>query len=109
MVIKHILNKKYPMSREEMTIEQERNFVNDCFDLYEQEGFAKVFYTPYDALNNRIGQSFSVVGRVNEGQESLDVLPMWYIKFEDGHKTCAYPEEIIPSEMIDNGCKLTVK
>lgn len=27
------------------------------------------------------------------------------IKFEDNKEIAAYPDEIIPSEMIDNGCK----
>ena len=29
---------------------------------------------------------------------------MWNIKFSDGVTIGAYPEEIIPSEMKENGC-----
>lgn len=43
-----------------MTEDQEREFVNECFNLYEKEGFSKVFWS----------------------------------------------DEVIPSEMTDNGCKL---
>jgi len=93
------------IDRENMTIEQEKKFVNDCFDAYEKEGFSNIFWTPYDALNNRIGQNFSVIRRVQEGEEDLRSLPMWCIKFEDGHTSPAYPEEIILSEMINNGYK----
>ena len=94
------------VNRESMTIEQERKFVNDCFKKYENEGFSKTFWTPYDALNDRIGKQFSVIRRVREDEEDLKVLPMWYIKFEDGHITTAYSEEIIISEMINNGYNL---
>lgn len=34
----------------------------------------------------------------------LECLPMWIIQFEDGFELEAYPEEIVPREMIDNGC-----
>ena len=41
---KEELREKYKdmPNREDMTIEQEREFVSDCFDAYEQEGFAPV-------------------------------------------------------------------
>ena len=29
---------------------------------------------------------------------------MWNIRFEDGFVASAYPDEIVPSEMRDNGC-----
>jgi hypothetical protein len=95
------------INRENMTIEQERNFVNTCFDLYEKEGFSNVFWSPYDIGNSELcGKKFKVLSRVTENQEVLNVLPMWNIEFENGHKICAYPEEIIPSEMRHNGCSL---
>ena len=101
------LNKAFPMYRDDMTEEQERDFVKHCFDLYEKEGFAKVFWSPFDIGNTELcGKSFKVLNRVTEAQESLEVLPMWNIEFENGHKMCAYPEEVIPREMKDNGCKL---
>lgn len=36
----------------------------------------------------------------------LSSLPMWNIKFSDGTVIGAYPEEIIPREMKENGCPL---
>ena len=35
--------KEYPEYRDEMSEDRERAFVNECFKLYEAEGFAKVF------------------------------------------------------------------
>lgn len=34
---------KYPEDRNDMTREKEKQFVADCFECYEQEGFAKKF------------------------------------------------------------------
>lgn len=33
---------KYPEYRDQMSEEREMEFVNDCFECYEQEGFAKI-------------------------------------------------------------------
>jgi hypothetical protein len=102
------------MNREEMTIEQEKEFVNNCFETYEKEGFSKVFVSPFDLFPNttinRQGTSFKVLGRVRPMTETdsgndtadLETLPLWTIQFEDGHIMGAYPEEIIPSEIKSN-------
>lgn len=37
------INIKYPEKREQMSLKRLRKFVADCFDCYEQEGFAKTF------------------------------------------------------------------
>ena len=102
------LRKKYPMSREEMTVETEREFVSDSYDLYEKEGFAKRFWTPYEQYKEYIGEKFSVKKRVQPGSEidlgvDLECLPMWIITFDDGKEIMAHPEEVILSEMISNG------
>ena len=34
---------KYSKDRNQMSEDREREFINDCFDCYEQEGFAKRF------------------------------------------------------------------
>ena len=39
------MQNKYPEYRDEMTREREREFVKDCFDCYEQEGFAGKFWS----------------------------------------------------------------
>ncbi len=98
------LEDKYPEPREEMPDERAREFVNDCFALYEQEGFADRFWSPYGDYKERFGEPFTVVERCTEENCHLDVLPLWNIRFEDGTVIGAYPEEIVPSEMKENGC-----
>lgn len=97
---------KYPEDREEMSEERENQFVADCFECYEQEGFAKKFWSPFDEYKERIGQNFEVLERCSTKDSDLSLLPMWNIKFPDGVVIGVYPEEIIPSEMKDNGCPL---
>lgn len=103
MSYKELKEKYQSESREYMTEERENEFVNDCFGAYEGEGFSNVFWTPYDSMREKIGLKFRVISRVNKEQEVLEALPMWNIEFEDGFKTCAYPEEVIKSEMLANG------
>lgn len=97
--------------REDMTKEEEKLFINYWFDKYESEGFSKVFCSPYEFTDKEPtkynGKKFEVVGRVKSLDEDehgadLECLPMWNIKFEDGHTMAAYPEEIIPREIKDN-------
>lgn len=95
---------KYPEPREEMDHERERQFVNDCFVLYEQEGFSDKFWSPYGDYKERFGQPFTVVERCTEESCQLEALPMWNIRFGDGAVIGAYAEEIVPSEMKENGC-----
>lgn len=111
------LNKKFPMYRCDMTREQERIFVGHCFDLYEKEGFSKIFVSPYDYIDEigqRQGTSFKVLGRTKERTNTeneenstdltadLECLPMWQIQFDDGTIINAYAEEIIPSQIREN-------
>lgn len=104
------MREKYPEAREEMSIERERAFVEDCFACYEQEGFAPKFWSQGGDFPQYIGKPFIVLGRVPEYDDQhkngadLECLPMWRIQFEDGTGICAYSDEIIPSEMVDNGC-----
>lgn len=105
---------KYPtLFRDEMTREQELEFVNDCYGCYENEGFADRFWTAGDDFKEQHGKKFSVVGRVPVLDEQhpngadLECLPMWFIRFEDGTEIAAYPDEIVPSVMLDNGCPLS--
>jgi hypothetical protein len=100
------LKREFPMYRDEMTKEQEREFVQHCFDLYEKEGFSKVFWSIGGDFPEHIGKSFKVIGRVTEDIADLECLPMWSVQFEDGDEIKVYADEIIPSEMIENGCKV---
>ena len=97
------------MLRNDMNLKQEIEYVNDCFDKYEKEGFSKIFLSPYDLnrVGNNQGKSFKVLGRmrlaaeVDNGEYTSDLesLPSWMIQFDDGETMVAYPEEIIPSEI----------
>lgn len=97
---------KYPECRDDMSEERQREFVNDCFSCYEQEGFAKKFWSPFDHYKEREGQTFEVIERCTEEHAHISTLPMWNIKFEDGTIISAYPEEIIIREMKNNGCQI---
>lgn len=102
------LYNRYPQKRENMNYETENAFVNECFDLYEKEGFSRVFWDCFKSNPKYNGKPFKVVDRVpvydgkNDGAD-IECLPMWRIEFEDGEQMAAYPEEIIPSEQFSNG------
>jgi hypothetical protein len=82
-----------------MTTEREREFVNDCFECYENEGFNKVFWSPYHGNEKYKGKTFKVLGRTTEKECELEWQPVWRIQFSDGKIINAFPEEIIASEM----------
>lgn len=98
------MEEKFPEPRHLMSPERELEFVNDCFDLYEKEGFSDKFWSPYGDFQERFGEPFAVVERCTEASCDVSALPMWNIRFEDGSVMGAYPEEIVPSEMRENGC-----
>ena len=107
------LKRKYPEYRDEMSEEREREFVKDCFDCYEAEGIAKKFWSSGGDYRQYHGEPFEVVRRAPEYPKAddphaadLECLPMWVIRFADGKEISAYPDEIIPREMRDNGCRL---
>ena len=90
-------------TRDNLSIEEEKNFVSDCFDTYEHIGFAETFGTPYTGERKYVGMKFTVLGRVRELSEDengadLECLPMWNIQLENGDTMAAYPEEICLAE-----------
>ena len=90
-------------TRDNLSYEEEKNFVKDCFDTYEHIGFAETFGTPYTGEKHLVGKKFIVLDRVKELSEDsngadLECLPMWNIRFEDGFEMPAYPEEICLAE-----------
>lgn len=90
-------------TRDDLSAEEEKRFVADCFDTYEYIGFTDTFGTPYQSKKHLNGKKFSVLGRVKELSEDtngvdLHCLPMWNIRFEDGTEIAAYPEEICLAE-----------
>lgn len=90
-------------TRDNLSYEEEKAFIKDCFETYEYIGFAETFGTPYTGEKHLVGKKFTVLGRVKELSEDengadLECLPMWNIRFEDGFEMPAYPEEICLAE-----------
>lgn len=99
------LKAKYPMDRSEMSEEEEVAFVNDCFRLYEKEGFSPKYWSPFMDEAERVGQAVEIVGRIEaDTAHDLSVLPMWKARLA-GAEFEVFPEEVIPSEMKANGCR----
>lgn len=59
-------------NRSGLSENEERNFVNDCFDIYERIGFAETFETPYFEDSKLAGMKFSVINRVKDITEDED-------------------------------------
>lgn len=87
-------------TRGELNDKQYRQFIEDCFALYEGKGYAERFHTPYDQYQSRIGMKFTVLRRALKREVDNEALPMWNIRFEDGTTAFAYPEEIIHGEQL---------
>lgn len=90
-------------TRDDLNEDEERSFVNDCYDTYEHIGFAATFGTPYTGKRKHVGMKFTVLGRVKElsvdkDGADLECLPMWNIQLENGDIMAAYPEEICLAE-----------
>lgn len=60
------------------------------------------FTSPYEQYRDRIGQRFDVLKRITRRNATpaerkdinLECLPMYRIRFIDGHETLAWPEEV---------------
>lgn len=93
------------VKRDKLTLEKEREFVEDVFQLYEHIGFAERFNSPYDQPNEHNGMKFKVIRRATEfnnetgeGEVDLESMPVWVVRFENGDEACCYPEEICKAE-----------
>ena len=105
-------NKYFPefiggtFTRDDMSREREREWVDFCYEAYEADGFKKTFGDEYTGDREYRGKRFTIIGRVpelgrganEEDGADLECLPMWTIKFEDGTIIAAFPEEICLSE-----------
>lgn len=99
-------NKYFPefiggtFTRDDMSCEREREWVDFCYEAYEADGFKETFGDEYTGDREYRGKRFIVISRVAEGEGGVDLesLPMWNIKFEDGTIIDAFPEEICLSE-----------
>ena len=64
--------------------------------------YRDTFTTPFDQYRDRIGQTFEVLRKITKrnataidrAEYDLECLPMYKIRFADGHETSAWPEEI---------------
>jgi len=56
----------------------------------------KRFWTPFEQFAERIGQRFIVLRKITKPDvtHDPDVLPMYAIRFADGFRTDAWPEEV---------------
>lgn len=62
----------------------------------------ETFTTPFDQYRDRIGQRFTVIRKItrrnmtqaDRAEYDAEVLPMYKIRFADGHETSAWPEEV---------------
>ena len=98
------LNSAYG-NREDLEMPASLEYVLDCYDLYEEAGFADTFETSFDDYSRYNGKHFEVIRRIDNIDDDcdLDILPQWKIKFEDGIEINAYPEEICLVERKGEG------
>lgn len=87
-----------------LPVEKLREYKNDCFEMYEQDGFETVFYSPYDSQREHEGMRFSVVRRATEKECDLEAMPLWLVRFSNGDKAFCYPEEITKKERKFREC-----
>lgn len=73
---------------------QEKPDIKALFQEYEERGFTRRFWSPYEQYEDRIGEPFTVMRRVSEQDADLECLPMWGIRFEGGDEIEAHQEEI---------------
>lgn len=81
--------------------EKLHEYITDCFDMYETEGFLDTFVTPYDQYAHYNGQKYELIRRcTTEDGWDLERLPAWKIRFNDGYVIDAWPEEICKIERV---------
>ena len=91
-------------TRADLTKDEERKFVNDCFCVYEHIGFANTFKSLYNETGKYENMKFAVLNRVKDSTEDrnngadIECLPAWNICFDNGDIIAAYPEEICLAE-----------
>lgn len=96
MTYKEWCDKWSKVSFMQITDDEFREYIEDCFNMYETEGFhTDRFNAQYKRDLPYKDKPFEVVRRCTEGDVILfELLPAWDIKFEDGTTIIAYPEEI---------------
>jgi len=65
---------------------------------YTVDNFRSTFWTPFEQYNERIGQTFKVLGRHTEAEAELEAAgtpdTMYRIRFADGVEISAWGEEV---------------
>ena len=99
---------KYPNGGfiDELPIDKYREYIQDCFDAYENENdFATVWWSPY---HEDIPDGTKIISRrraeEDRDQVDLDCMPMWIVEFENGKQMAVYPEELSIRERRMNRC-----
>ena len=95
------LNQLVP-NRSELSRTEEETYVQKCYELYREEGFADVYRSPYCWKQEYYESPFKVLREIPVQAKDFDLeqLPQWEIQFPDGVTTVASPEEIILSEQL---------
>lgn len=87
---------------DDMTDEELREFKDHCFDEYEKTGFIEKFDSPYDDIgggeHEHNGMAFKVIRRATTEEVDIEVMPVWFVEFENGDTAYCYPEEICKIE-----------
>ena len=63
--------------------------------------FSNTFWSPYEQYRDRIGQAFTVTGKVDDNDKDPEVGDMYKIKFADGKEIVAWPEEVEVAAIAD--------
>ena len=81
---------------DDMSEEELIDFKNDCFEVFETDGFSETFHSPYDdSTYNHNGKPFKVLRRATVGEVEIEVMPVWVVEFEgEPEPFWCYPEEI---------------
>ena len=88
------------VDKDTLEYEQMKEFIGDCYALYEETGFLETFDSPYDDNGEHNVMRFEVVRRskeydgTDEGEVDLEAMPIWLVRFENGDEALCYPEEI---------------
>ena len=83
---------------DKLSNEELRQFKQDRFEMYEQDGFLDTFDSPYDEQGEHNGMKFKVVRRATSEECDLEAMPLWLVEFENGDTAYCYPEEICKAE-----------
>lgn len=101
------LDKLMPLYDKHVILNQKKmdeEFVEETFKEFEREGHSQTFHASGDDYAQYDGQPYTILGRIpaSENENIWDGLPMWKIQFKDGNRTGVFPDEIIPSVIMEN-------